>query len=76
MRLQDYIRMNGYNYRSFAKELDTHWRNIESWAKGDRMPRWAEAEKLFIFTDNQVTGTDLYEEQIQRKKAIIQRNKV
>jgi len=40
------------------------------------MPRWAEAEKLFIFTDNQVTGTDLYEEQIQRKKAIIQRNKV
>ena len=70
MRLKDYIKMNGYNYKSFARELDTHYRNIESWA------RWAEAEKLFIFTDNQVTGTDLYEEQIQRKKTIIQRNKV
>ena len=76
MRLKDYILMNGYNYRSFARELDTHWRNIESWAKGDRMPRWAEAEKLFNFTDNQVTGTDLYAEQISRKKASLQRNKV
>ena len=76
MRLKDYIKMNGYNYTSFAKELDTHYRNIASWAKGDRMPRWAEAEKLFIFTNNQVTGTDLYAEQIQRKKAILQRNKV
>ena len=76
MRLQDYIRMNGYNYRNFAKELDTHWRNIESWAKGDRMPRWAEAEKLFIFTNNQVTGTDLNAEQMSRKKAGLQRDKV
>ena len=76
MRLKDYIRMNGYNYKTLALKLGTKRRNVESWAKGDRLPRWQEAEKLFIFTENQVTGTDLYAEQILRKKTDIQGDKV
>ena len=46
------------------------------WARGQRLPRWEDAKKIFIATDNQVTGTDLYEEQIQRKKTELQRNEV
>ena len=76
MRLKDYIRMNGYNYKTLAIELGTKRRNVESWAKGDRLPRWQEAEKLFIFTENKVTGTDLYAEQILRKKTDLQRHKI
>ena len=73
MTLKEYIRKNGYNYKSFAREFGTHYRNVESWAKGDRLPRWKDAERIFIFTDNQVTGSDLYAEQISRQKTILQR---
>ena len=69
MTLKDWLKLNGYNYRSVAPLLNTSFRNVERWARGERLPRWAEAEKLFIYTDNQVTGQDLYEQQIQRKKA-------
>lgn len=76
MRLKQYIKSNGYNYRSFAEILGTSHRNVEMWARGQRLPRWEDAKKIFIATDNQVTGTDLYEEQIQRKKTELQRNEV
>ena len=71
MRLKEYIKMNGYNYKSFAKELDTHYRNIESWAKGDRMPRWAEAEKLFrcTFSPCSVTYVSVIENPPYKKLA-------
>ena len=55
--------------KGLGKEIGINFRNVEKWARGERLPRWAEAEKLFIYTDNQVTGQDLYEQQIQRKKA-------
>ena len=76
MTLKEYIRKNGYNYKSFAREFGTHYRNVESWAKGDRLPRSDDAKKIFEFTDGQVTGQDLYEEQIQRKETNIQREKI
>ena len=72
MELKDWIRGHGYNYKTFANKISTSFRNVEKWARGDRLPRWQEAEKIFIITDNQVTGTDLYEKQIQRKKASLQ----
>lgn len=71
MRLISYIKQNGFNIKSFAREIGTSHRNMEMWARGERMPRWKEAEKIFIYTNNAVTGHDLYEEQIQRKKANI-----
>ena len=76
MRLKVYIKQNGYSYKSFADAFGTHYRNVESWAKGDRLPRWAEAKKLFEFTNYEVNGHDLYEEQIQRKEANLQRDKI
>lgn len=76
MKLKEYIKSNGYNYRSFGKAIGISWRNIEMWSRGERLPRWEDAEKIFCFTENQVTGTDLYEQQILRKKADLQRNEV
>ena len=72
MELKDWIRGHGYNQKTFANEIRTSFRNVERWARGDRLPRWHDAEKIFIITNNQVTGTDLYEKQIQRKKAGLQ----
>tara|TARA_R100001015_G_C4603808_1_gene158788 strand:+ start:251 stop:481 length:231 start_codon:yes stop_codon:yes gene_type:complete len=76
MKLKEYIKSNGYNYRSFGKAIGISWRNIEMWSRGERLPRWEDAEKIFLFTENQVTGTDLYAQQILRKKADLQRNEV
>ena len=68
-KLKYWIRGNGFTYASFAKELGTPTRNVEKWARGERLPRWKEAEKIFKYTNNEITGHDLYEQQIQRKKA-------
>ena len=69
MQLKHWIKTNGYTYRSFGKEIGIDFRNIEKWSRGETLPRWHEAAKIFKITNNQVTGNDLYEEQIQRKKA-------
>ena len=69
MKLKDWIRGHGFTYKTFACEIKTSFRNVEKWSRGERLPRWHEAEKIFKITNNQVTGNDLYEEQIQRKKA-------
>jgi transcriptional regulator with XRE-family HTH domain len=34
MQLQDWIRRNGYNYRSFADEIGVSFRNVEKWSRG------------------------------------------
>ena len=72
MRLKKWIKSNNHNYRSFATLIGTSHRNVEMWARGQRLPRSKEAEKIFTITNNEVTGTDLYEEQIQRQKADLQ----
>ena len=69
MKLVNWLRGKGYTYKTFAKALGTSPRNVERWARGERLPRWKEAEKIFILTKHEVTGQDLYEQQIQRKKA-------
>ena len=76
MRLKEYIKSNGYNYRTFAKAIDINFRNIEMWSRGERLPRWQDAKRIFEFTNGEVTGHDLYEEQIQRKEASLQRLEV
>ena len=76
MRLKEYIKTNNYNYKTFAKALGTKPRSVEAWAKGDRLPRSDDAKKIFEFTNGQVTGQDLYEEQIQRKETNLQREKI
>jgi transcriptional regulator with XRE-family HTH domain len=68
MKLVNWLRGKGYTYKTFAKALGTSPRNVERWARGERLPRWKEADKIFIFTDNDVTGHDLYEQQIQRNQ--------
>ena len=68
MRLADWIKNNGYNCRSFAKLIKSSHRNVEVWARGERMPRYDVAERIFIATNYEVTGHDLYQEQIQRNK--------
>ena len=69
MELKDWIRGHGFSSKTFADEIHTSFRNVEKWARGERLPRWHEAEKIFNITKNQVNGNDLYEKQIQRKKA-------
>jgi len=76
MLLKEWIKKNNHSYGSFAKELDVSIRNVEKWARGERMPRWNDAQKIFDSTNNEVTGHDLYEQQILRKKTDIQRQKV
>ena len=76
MKLKEYIKANGYNYRSFGKAIGISFRNVEMWSRGERLPRWQDAERIFEFTNNQVTGSDLYEQQILRKKADLQRQEV
>ena len=73
MDLKKWIKQRGFNYKTFAKEMNTLPRNVERWARGESLPRWHEADKIFVITDNEVNGNDLYEkriqQQIQRKKA-------
>tara|TARA_R100000231_G_scaffold108911_1_gene80590 strand:+ start:305 stop:535 length:231 start_codon:yes stop_codon:yes gene_type:complete len=76
MFLKEWIKKNNYTYKSFADLIKVSERNVEKWSRGERMPRCMDAEKIFIHTNNQVTGHDLYEQQIQRQKANIQREKV
>ena len=73
MRLKEYIKSNGYNYRTFASAIGINFRNIEMWSRGERLPRWKDAKRIFEFTNNEVTGQDLYDEQIQRQETEIQR---
>ena len=68
MFLKEWIKYKGFNYKTFASEISSSHRNVERWARGERMPRWKEAEKIFEFTNNEVTGQDLYDKQIQRYK--------
>ncbi len=76
MRLKEYIKSNGYNYRTFASAIGINFRNIEMWSRGERLPRWKDAKRIFEFTNNEVTGQDLYDEQIQRQETNLQREKV
>ena len=76
MHFKKYIKSIGFNYRSFAKLIGTSHRNVEMWARGQRLPRAKDAKKIFIVTNNQVTGSDLYEKQIQRQETDLQRNEV
>ena len=50
MELKDWIRGHGFSYKTFADEIHTSFRNVEKWARGERLPRWHEAEKIFIIT--------------------------
>jgi len=68
-KLKYWIRGHGHTYETFAKAMGTSHRNVSRWARGERLPRWHEAKKIFEFTNNEVTGHDLYEQQIQRKEA-------
>ena len=52
MQLQDWIRRNGYNYRSFAKEIGVSFRNVEKWSRGETLPRFNKAKIIFDFTNN------------------------
>ena len=69
MDLKNWIRGHGFRYKTFAEEINTSPRNVEKWSRGERLPRWYEAEKIFNITEKEVNGNDLYEKQIQRKKA-------
>ena len=71
MQLQDWIRRNGYNYRSFAKEIGVSFRNVEKWSRGETLPRLNKAKIIFDFTNNEVNGHDFYEKQIQRHQTEI-----
>ena len=76
MKLKEWMRSNKYTCRGLAEKLNTSTRNVEKWSRGERLPRWHEAEKIFTFTETEVTGHDLYAQQIQRNKMRIQRDQV
>ncbi len=69
MQLKHWIKTNGYTYRSFGAEIGIDFRNIEKWSRGETLPRFNFAKKIFDFTNNEVTGHDFYEKQIQRNQA-------
>lgn len=73
MQLGEWIRRNGYNYRTFSKEIGVSYRNIEKWSRGETLPRFDKAKLIFDFTNNEVNGHDFYEKQIQRHQANLQR---
>jgi DNA-binding XRE family transcriptional regulator len=76
MRLKQFIKSNGFNSKTFANAIGIKSRTVEAWSRGERLPRWQDAKKIFVFTDNKVTGQDLYDEQIQKQETILQRDKV
>jgi len=76
MRLKQFIKSNGFNSKTFANAIGIKCRTVEAWSRGERLPRWQDAKKIFVFTDNKVTGQDLYDEQIQKQETILQRDKV
>jgi transcriptional regulator with XRE-family HTH domain len=71
MKLKKFIKKNGYTYGTFAKEINVPMRNVSMWARGERLPRWKDAKKIFEITDYQVNGQDLYDQQILRKEGDI-----
>ena len=71
-----YGKSNGFNSKTFANAIGIKCRTVEAWSRGERLPRWQDAKKIFVFTDNKVTGQDLYDEQIQKQETILQRDKV
>lgn len=72
MQLGEWIRRNGYNYRTFGEEIGVSFRNIEKWSRGETLPRFNKAKLIFDFTNNEVTGHDFYEKQIQRHQTNLQ----
>ena len=69
MQLGEWIRRNGYNYRTFGAEIGVSFRNVEKWSRGETLPRFEKAKLIFDFTNNEVTGHYFYEKQIQRNQA-------
>ena len=76
MKLREWKHQEKHTCKSLANELNTSVRNVEKWSRGERLPRFEFAEKIFNLTTNEVTGHDLYEQQIQRHKTRIQRHQV
>ena len=76
MKLREWMHQEKHTCKSLALELNTSVRNVEKWSRGERLPRFEFAEKIFNLTTNSVTGHDLYEQQIQRHKTRIQRHQV
>lgn len=76
MQLKDWIKQNGFTYKTFGKQVGIDFRLIEKWSRGENLPRFSQAEKIFEFTNNKVTGHDFYEKQIQRNKDLLQGHKV
>lgn len=76
MRLKHWLKLNNHTYKTFGEVADVAPRNVEMWANGKRLPRWGDAKKIFLATDNQVSGQDLYDEQIQRQETNLQREEV
>ena len=76
MKLREWMQQENHTCKSLANELNTSVRNVEKWSRGERLPRFEFAEKIFNITTNAVTGHDLYEQQILRKKTRVQRDQV
>ena len=55
MQLGEWIRRNGYNYRTFGEEIGVSFRNVEKWSRGETLPRFEKAKLIFDFTNNEVT---------------------
>jgi transcriptional regulator with XRE-family HTH domain len=50
-------------------KIGVSFRNVEKWSRGETLPRFEKAKLIFDFTNNEVTGHDFYEKQIQRHQA-------
>jgi predicted transcriptional regulator len=60
MKLEDYIKENGYSNRYFAKIAKLDNSTITLLIQGKRKPRQDTLIKIFIATKGQVTADDFY----------------
>ena len=60
MNLYEWIKNNDYDTRSFAEKYGLNVRNIQMWARGERMPRLQDAKKIIDATNDEVNGKDFY----------------
>ena len=73
MQLGEWIRRNGYNYRTFGEEIGVSFRNIEKWSRGETLPRFNKAK---LITEQDASTELSYDANNKRAMQTIRNNNV
>jgi len=61
MKMEKYLKNNGFSLAAAAEDLEVTRQAVSLWEKGQRIPKKPQMQKIFDWSNGQVTAMDFYE---------------